>query len=155
MPLRKRPAGAWRASVVSPASTVNPKRPHGAALRRRVPGVPGGIMPPITTRRAIARRSALVPARRGYVALQVHQIDREPRRDVEDALVAIELAVDDAPNARVGDLLEAVPAGAGGDVNHSAVDEDAVLGGLDDGVGLGVDRGHAVVVLHHVPAGVR
>src|SRR5690606_25342584 len=35
-------------------------------------------------------------------------------------------------------------------VDGRAVDGDAVLGRLDDGVGLGVHRRHAVAVLHHV-----
>ena len=53
-------------------------------------------------------------------------------------------------NARVRDQLEAGPARARGHVDRRAVDHHAVLRGLDDGVGLGVDRGDAVVVLHHV-----
>src|SRR5579884_1230461 len=91
------------------------------------------------------------PLGRRDVAGQVQQIYRQTLSDAEDPIVPVELAVDDPPDAGVGDLLEAVPARAGRDVDAGAVDHDAVLGGLDDGVRLGVDGGHAVVVLHHVP----
>src|SRR5206468_2975478 len=51
-------------------------------------------------------------SRRGHVTLQVHQIDRETARDVEDALVSVEFAIHDASDPRVRDLLEAAPARA-------------------------------------------
>ena len=53
--------------------------------------------------------------------------------------------------SRVGDQLEAVPAGAGGDVDLGPVDPHAVLGRLDDRVGLGVDGRDAVPRFHLVP----
>src|SRR6266567_766165 len=78
------------------------------------------------------------------------ELDAEPSRHIEDALVAIELAVHDPADPAVRDHLEAAPAGRSRHVNGGAVDHDAILGGLDDGVRLGVDGRHAVVVLHHM-----
>ncbi len=71
--------------------------------------------------------------------------------DLEDARVPVELSVHDADTPGVGHQLEARPAGAGGGVERRAVDADAVLRRLENGVGLGVHRRHAVAVLHHVP----
>src|SRR5262245_12284658 len=80
----------------------------------------------------------------------VHELDTDLTRDIKDALVAIELAEDDARHAGVDELLEAVPARARGDVVGRAFDHDAVTRGLDDRVRLCVDRRDAVTVLHHV-----
>src|SRR5262245_5554994 len=80
----------------------------------------------------------------------MYELEREPLGDLEDARVAVELAVADPPDARVRDLLEARPAGRGGHVERGAVEVYAVLGGLDDGVRLGVDRRHTMITLHHV-----
>src|SRR4051794_6003505 len=49
----------------------------------------------------------------GDVALDMEQLHAQTLRHAEDPVVAIELAVDDAPDAGVRDLLEAVPAWAG------------------------------------------
>ena len=65
-------------------------------------------------------------------------------------LVAIELPIKYPLDAAVGDQLETVPAGRGGHVNIGPVDGNAVFGRLDDCIGLGMDRGYAVVVFHHV-----
>ena len=108
----------------------------------------GSHIAPPATRRAF-RAPAIRPAGLD-VALDVEQLHAQPLRDAEDALVAIELAVDDAADAGVRDLLEAVPARARGHVDRRAVDHHAVLRGLDDRVRLGVDRGDAVTVFHHV-----
>src|ERR1700759_2173365 len=78
------------------------------------------------------------------------ELDADLARDLEDPVVAIELAVGDAHDAGVGELLEAVPARARRDVVGGAVDVHAVARGLDDRVGLGVDGRDAVAVLHHV-----
>ena len=51
----------------------------------------------------------------------------------------------------VRDEAKATPAGARGHVDRRGVDADAVPRGLHDGVRLGVDRAHAVAVLHEVP----
>src|SRR5262245_46511058 len=79
------------------------------------------------------------------------ELDAEPLRNREDTLVPVELEVADAAQPSVRDHLETGPAGRGGHVNRAAIDHYPVLGSLDDGVGLGVDGGDAVVVLHHVP----
>ncbi len=88
--------------------------------------------------------------RAGGGLVQRDELDAEALGETEDALVAVELAEDDAADAGVGDHLEAAPAGRGGDVDRRALDADAVARGLDDGVRLGVDGAHAVAVLHHV-----
>src|SRR5690606_4168043 len=71
---------------------------------------------------------------------EIHQLDGETGRVLEDPGVPVELAEHDARATAVGDQLEAGPAGARGRVDGRAVDGDAVLGRLDDGVGLGVHR---------------
>src|SRR5260370_29580201 len=70
---------------------------------------------------------------------QLDQRDADLPRDVEDSLVAVELAVDDAFHAGVGHHLEAVPARAGRGVAIGAFDAHAVSRRLQHGVGLGVD----------------
>ncbi len=70
---------------------------------------------------------------------------------VEDAVVPVEFPIINILDPRVGDDLEAIPAGRRGDVNIGAVHPDPVLGGLDNGVRLRVDGSDAVAVLHHVP----
>src|SRR5581483_6871173 len=52
---------------------------------------------------------------------QIHQLDPHLFRHFFRSLVAIELAVVDLADARVGDQLEAVPAGGGGRVQLSSV----------------------------------
>src|SRR5260370_23611898 len=69
---------------------------------------------------------------------QVYQLEAEARRHVEDASVTVELAVDDAANARIGDHLEAAPARRRRHVDGGTIDADAVFRRLDHGVGLGV-----------------
>src|SRR5690606_10192579 len=81
---------------------------------------------------------------------EVHELDPELLRDVEDLLVAVELAEDDLRESRVRDEAKATPAGRRGDVDRAAVDAVSVAGGLHDGVRLGVDGAHAVALLHEV-----
>src|SRR5690606_27154236 len=81
---------------------------------------------------------------------EVHERDAERRGRFEDPRVPVELAEDDALDAGVGDGLEAAPTRRRGHVEVGAVDAGAVLGGLDDGVHLGVRGADAVAVLHQV-----
>src|SRR5437899_1653841 len=57
---------------------------------------------------------------------QIDQIDADLMRHVENAVVAVKFAVDDALDARVGDQLEAGPAGARGRVDVRPFDAHAV-----------------------------
>ena len=70
----------------------------------------------------------------GVWTCQVNQLDVEGGSDGEDAIVAVEFAEDHPTNPGVGNLLEAVPARTGGDVDGAAVNHDAVARGLQDGV---------------------
>src|SRR6185436_6779564 len=99
-----------------------------------------------------AARTSMPSLQRVGGHLQIHQVDADLRRGLARALVAIELAVVDLADAGVGDELEAVPARRGGGVELRAIDADAVFGGLQDGVGLGVDGRDAMAVFHHAAA---
>jgi len=81
----------------------------------------------------------------------VNQLYAKGLGHLEDALVAVKLAIDDAAQAGIRDLFEAVPARAGGHIEGPAVDHHAVLRGLENRIALCVDGGHAMVVLHHMP----
>src|SRR6266540_6588727 len=78
---------------------------------------------------------------------QIHQLDAGLTRHGQGLLVAIELAVVDTGNPRVGDQLETGPAGTRGRVELRSRDGDAVARGLDDRVGLRVHGRDAVLVL--------
>src|ERR1700674_5027449 len=86
--------------------------------------------------------------RRGRSSLD--QLDLQLAGDLEDPVVPVELAVHDAPGPRIGDELEARPAGARGRVEIGAIDAHTVLRGLEDRVRLSVDGRDAVPVLEHV-----
>src|SRR6476646_6434715 len=99
---------------------VNQKPPAWGESYIAPPSVPPGCAP-MRPRDASAG---------GDVTLDVDQLHAEPLRDAEDALVPVELAVDDAANAGVRDLLEAVPARARRHVDGGPVNHDPVLRGL-------------------------
>src|SRR5690606_1370301 len=101
--------------------------------------------------RPLPTKQAPRPVGGPSASVDLGELDSEPLRVLEDALVAIELAEDDPDAAGVGDELEAGPARRGGGVDGGAVDGDPVLGRLDDGVGLRVHGGDAMTVFHHVP----
>ena len=79
---------------------------------------------------------------------QVDEGDAGVLRDLDRALVPIELPEVHTPQSGVRDQLEAGPAGARRRVDLRALDRDAVLRRLDDRVGLRVDGRDAVAVLH-------
>src|SRR5690242_2516579 len=111
-------------------------------------GAPCGVEKNASARLLVRQRSGCgEAARRG----EIDEGDADPPGHVEDALVPVELAIDDPLDAGVGDHLEAGPAGAGGGVDVRGLDAHAVARRLEDGVGLGVDGGDAVAVLQHVP----
>ncbi len=82
--------------------------------------------------------------------VQFDELDTDLFGDRKDPVVAVKFTVADAFQPRVGDHFKARPARARGRIDRRAVDAHAVLGGLQDRIGLGVDRGHAMVVLHHM-----
>src|SRR5580765_7817096 len=82
---------------------------------------------------------------------QIHELDSELLRELEDFLVAIELAEDDALHPGVRDQPKARPTRGCGHVDSGAVDRGAVLRGLHDRVRLRVHRSDAVTVFHQVP----
>ena len=79
------------------------------------------------------------------------ELDPQPFRYLKDAFVPVKLAVNDPAQARIRDLLEAIPARAGSDIKGPSINHHAVLGRLEDGIALGVNGGHAMIVFHHVP----
>src|SRR5437667_3913018 len=72
---------------------------------------------------------------------EIYQRNSNLLRHFEDPVIPVKFAVYDALDARVGDHLEAGPAGAGGRIDVRPFDAHAVAGGLEDGVGLGMDGG--------------
>src|SRR5580765_6571565 len=121
----------------SPAPRVNQKAPRGAS---RISAICTAVSRAHCPTRDAPDETANARSGRLDVTLDVNQLHAEALRDAEDALVPIELAVDDPADPGVGDLLEAVPARAGGHVDRGAVDHHAVLGCLDDCVGFRMDR---------------
>jgi len=69
---------------------------------------------------------------------------------IENTVVPIKFPVINILDAGVGHDLKAIPTRRGGDVDVGAVHPHAVLGGLDNGVGLRVNGRHAMVVFHHM-----
>ena len=80
----------------------------------------------------------------------VQKLDPQFLSDLEDSLIAIEFAEANPRDSGVHEGLEAVPAGTRRHIDRRLVDVDAVAGGLENCVHLLVDRGDAVVVVHHV-----
>src|SRR5688500_90475 len=79
----------------------------------------------------------------------LEQVERDAKLagQREDAFVAIKFAVNDASQPGIRNQLEASEARRRGDGDGGAVGAYAVSRGLNDGVGLGVNRTHAMAVL--------
>src|SRR5579871_1232832 len=131
----------WRAvatgSAAPTAATIGSQRVAPAHSRRsrnpwRSPGtsVHGAW---VSTRRRRSRRDPL-------------EADVAPPEQLVEGVELVLALVEDAPDARVDQHLEAVDAGRVRDVDVGAADRDPVLRGLRDRVDLGVDRAEAVLL---------
>ena len=80
----------------------------------------------------------------------LYQLNSQLAGSLQGALIAVELPVTDTYDAAVGALLKTIPAWACRDIYRGVIDEYAILGGLDNGVRLGVNGGYAMSRLHHV-----
>ena len=79
-----------------------------------------------------------------------HELDIGLWGNGENSLVTVKLEIQDPFDAAVGDKLEATPARGSGDVDIGAIDGGPVLGGLNDGIGLGMNGRDTVAVFKHM-----
>ena len=137
-----------------PPGSVHRAQPLAQRLRQRRQSHEGKAKGTANARaKAIIRpRPALRFVRRRWEEL--HQRHAGLAQEGARLRIGVVAGVDHAQDAGVDDHLGAVEAGLMGDVDRAAVDRHAVQRGLDDGVLLGVQRAHAVVV-HDQTADVR
>ena len=80
--------------------------------------------------------------------IQLHQSDPQSFGNGKNPFVPIELTIADSVDSRIGHQFKAVPARARRRVQWCPFTATPVLGGLDDGIGFGMDSRSAVTVLH-------
>lgn len=74
------------------------------------------------------------------------KVDTGFAQEASTVLIRVVAGVDDSLDTGVDNHFGACQTRLVGDVDHASVGADAMEGGLDDGVLLGVERAHAVVV---------